>query len=260
MGEVVVITSGKGGVGKTATTAGIGTALALLGKSVLVVDLDIGLRNLDVALGLDEKVVYDLVDVLEKKCRLREAVICHTKIEKLHHMAASQTREKEDVDPEKLKVLFKELRENYDYVLIDSPAGIEIGFQNAILCADRALLVTILETAAVRDADKVLEQLSKKGMKKSELILNRVRPDLVKRGIMLSVAEAIEWLGVGLLGLVPEDESVILQSMQGALCAAKEKSPAGKAYRNIARRITGEEVPLLRMHMKRRKGLFTRKK
>lgn len=261
MGETVVITSGKGGVGKTATTAGLGAALALLGHSVLVLDLDIGLRNLDVALGLDEKIVYDLVDVLEQKCRLRQALIRHGQFQTLHLLAASQTRKKEDIDQEKLATLFRELRETYDYVLIDSPAGIDRGFQNAIAAADRAIIVTVAETAAVRDADKVLEELSKKGIQNPKLIVNRARPDLVKKGIMLSIGEVIDWLGIDLLGIVPEDENVIWQSMQGVLCATKEKSQAGKAYRNIARRMRGEEVPLLRMRLRRKKrGIFSRRK
>lgn len=261
MGETVVITSGKGGVGKTATTAGLGAALALLGHSVLVLDLDIGLRNLDVALGLDEKIVYDLVDVLEQKCRLRQALIRHGQFEKLHLLAASQTRQKEDVDPEKLRTLFREMRETYDYILIDSPAGIDRGFQNAIADADRAIIVTVAETAAVRDADKVLEELSKNGIENCKLIVNRMRPDLVKKGMMLSVGEIIDWLGIDLIGIVPEDENVILQSMRGENCASKEKSGAGKAYRNIAKRIKGEEVPLLRMRLRKKKrGIFARKK
>ncbi len=259
MGEIVVIASGKGGVGKTATTAGLSAALATAGKSVVVLDLDIGLRNLDVALGLDERVVYDLVDVLEQKCRLRQALIRHEEIPNLHLLAASQTRNKEDVDPERLALLCKELRDTYDYILIDSPAGIDRGFQNAIFCADRALVVTIAETAAVRDADKVLEELSKKGLEKSHLILNRARPELVKKGIMLSVGEVLDWLGVELLGIVPEDENVILQSLGRALCITNKKSRAGKAYKNIARRLEGEEVPLLRMRLKKRR-LFARGK
>ncbi len=260
MSEVVVITSGKGGVGKTTTTASLGAALAMQGKSVVVIDADIGLRNLDVALGLEEKVVYDLVDVVEQKCRLRQALLQHGKHEKLYLLAASQTRDKYDVTPEKMRMLCRELRENYDYVLIDCPAGIDRGFENAVAGADRALVVTVPETAAVRDADRIIARLEKEGIQKRGLIINRMRPELSSQGIMLRVEEIIEWLATELAGVVPEDNEVLLHAHGGRTVADVEKSPAGAAYRNIARRLMGEKVPLLDMRVpKRRKGLFRRK-
>ena len=254
MGEVVVITSGKGGVGKTTTTASLGVALSNLGKTVAVIDLDIGLRNLDVALGLDEKIVYDLVDVLEKKCRLRQALIKHEK-HNVWLLAASQTREKEDVSPEKMKMLCREMCETYDYVLIDCPAGIDRGFENAIAGADHALVVTVPQMAAVRDADMVLEKLSQGGIEKRELIINRMRVDLADKNGVLSVGDILEWLGTDLIGVVPEDETVFLCSMQGRVATDAEKSMAGVAYRNIARRLLGEKVDMMDMQPGR-KGLF----
>ncbi len=259
MGEVVVITSGKGGVGKTTTTASLGAALCRQGKSVAVIDLDIGLRNLDVALGLEEKIVYDLVDVVEQKCRLRQALVKH-KTYNLWLLAASQTRDKDAVSPEKMKLLCREMRESYDYVLIDCPAGIERGFENAIAAADRAIVVTVPQTAAVRDADRVMERLSAAGIERRALIINRMRPDMAEKGILLRVEEIIEWLAIELIGVVPEDEAVFIGSVRGEVMEDSAKSPAGAAYRNIARRIMGEKVPLLDMRPKRKglRRLFSR--
>ncbi len=254
MGEVVVITSGKGGVGKTTTTASLGAALAKEGKSVAVIDADIGLRNLDVALGLEEKIVYDLVDVIEQKCRLRQALVKHGKHENLFLLAASQTRDKDDISPEKMRMLCREMRESYDYVLIDCPAGIDRGFENAVAGADRALIVTVPEAAAVRDADRIVERLAAEGIERRGLIINRMRPALAQKRAILRVEEIIESLGTALLGVVPEDDAVLIGSMCGEVVADAEKSPAGMAYRNIARRVMGEHVPLLDMRPKR-KGL-----
>ncbi|MBE7062559.1 MAG: septum site-determining protein MinD [Ruminococcaceae bacterium] len=260
MGEVVVITSGKGGVGKTATTAGLGAALCMEGKSVVVIDADIGLRNLDVALGLEDKVVYDLVDVVEQNCRLRQALVRHTKYEKLYLLAASQTREKEDVSPEKMQMLCRELKENYDYILIDSPAGIGHGFSNAAAGADRAIVVTVPETAAVRDADRVIARLEEEGIESRSLVINRMRPALEAQGAILRTEEIIEWLGVPLLGIVPEDEAVLLQSARSGLVPEAAGSMAAQAYKNIAGRLGGREVPLMDMTGKKRRRFFFRKK
>ncbi|MBE7024720.1 MAG: septum site-determining protein MinD [Ruminococcaceae bacterium] len=260
MGEVVVITSGKGGVGKTATTAGLGVALAMEGKSVVVLDADIGLRNLDVALGLADKIVYDLVDVIEKNCRLRQALVHHGKYKNLCLLAASQTREGDDVSPEDMEMLCRELRENYDYVLIDCPAGLGRGFANATKAADRALVVTVPETAAVRDADRVIDCLAKEGIEKRGLIINRMRPHLAEDGIILKVEEIIEWLATPLLGVVPEDEAVLRQTARGGLIFEDGNSKAALAYQNIAKRLNGITVPLLDIGGKKRRRFFLGRK
>ncbi len=260
MGEVVVITSGKGGVGKTATTAGLGAALCLAGKSVVVIDADIGLRNLDVALGLEDRIVYDLVDVAEQKCRLRQALVRHGKYETLWLLASSQTREKDDISPEKMRLICRELRENYDYVLIDCPAGLGRGFLNAVAGADRALVVTVPEMAAVRDADRVIARLEQEGIENRGLVINRMRPSLAAEGVILGVEEIIEWLATPLLGVVPEDETILRQSARGGAVFEGAAGMAAAAYQNIARRLSGEQVPLLSMDGKKRRRFFSRKK
>ncbi len=264
MGEVIVITSGKGGVGKTTTSANIGMALAMQGKSVLLIDADIGLRNLDVALGAENKIVYDLVDVLEQKCRLRQAIIKDKTYENLCLLPASQTRDKYDVTPEKMEMLCREVQKDYDFVLIDCPAGAGRGFENAIAGAQRAVVVTVPEMAAVRDADSILEQLHKRGVTNCSLVINRMRPELVQKGAMLRMEEIVEWLGTELLGVVPEDELVLIFGARGIVATGLPDSRAGKAYKNIAGRLCGEKVPLLEMTVpKERRGirrLFSRKK
>lgn len=245
MGEVVVIASGKGGVGKTTTTANLGAALAMAGKKVAVVDGDIGLRNLDVALGLEDKIVYDLVDVIEKRCRMRQAMLRVPGAEGLSLLPASQMRRKDEVTPEGMRLLCRELREAYDFVLIDCPAGIDKGFENAIAGAERALVVTVPEAAAVRDADRVVEKLEAAGIKKRALIVNRMRPELAEKGVSLRVEEIMDTLAIELMGVVPEDEVVFTMGSRGILPVLLPKSQAGRAYQNIARRLLGESVPLL---------------
>lgn len=256
MGEVVVITSGKGGVGKTTTTAGLGVALAMAGKSVVVLDADIGLRNLDVALGLADKIVYDLVDVIEQRCRLRQALVQHKKHQTLSLLAASQTKDKDEVSPQGMEMLCRELREQYDYVLIDCPAGLGKGFANAIAAADRALVVTMPEVAAVRDADRVMDRLAKEGIEKRGLVINRMRSNLAEEGILLKVEEIIEWLAIPLLGVIPEDEAVLRQTARGGLVSDDEKSLAARAYCNLAERLQGKTVPLLELNPKKRRRFF----
>lgn len=242
MGEIVVITSGKGGVGKTTTTANVGCLLARLGKTAILVDADIGLRNLDVITGTEDKVVYDLVDVVKGKCRLSQATLKVSGIDGLFVLAASQTREKNEVSPEEMILLARELRTQYDFVLIDCPAGIEQGFQNAIAGADKAILVTTPEAAAVRDADKVLEKLSRMREMPKLLVINRVRPHLARQGYVPSTAEIIETLAIDLLGIVPEEEAVLIANHKGTFCALDEKSIAGAAFMRVAKRLTGERV------------------
>ena len=258
MGEVVVITSGKGGVGKTTTTANLGTALAMQGKRVVLLDGDVGLRNLDVALGMENKVVYDFVDVLEKKCRLSQAMLADKKQENLFFLAASQTRTSADITPEQMQMLVRELEKQFDYILIDCPAGAGRGFQKAIAAANRAVVVTVPEPSAVRDADKIMDQLEEAGIKKRNVIVNRMRPELVKIEAILSVEEIVDWLSAELLGVIPEDVAVLLSGSRGISAVTIPRSEAGKAYHNTARRLMGETVPLL--PMKKRKGLFKRRK
>ena len=258
MGEVIVITSGKGGVGKTTTTANVAVALAGLGKKVIGIDLDLGLRNLDVALGLDEKIVYDVVDVLEQKCRLRQALVKH-ETEGVTLLAASQTRDADALDPEKLMRLLKELKETFDYVLIDCPAGIGRGFENALAGADGAIVVTVPQVAAVRDADRVIMRLMEKGIENPRLLINRMRPDLTKKGVFLRIEEILEWLSIPLLGVVPEDEAVFLGGILGSIAKQKDGSRAAEAFSNVARRLIGEQVPVIDLTKKKRR-LFRKKK
>ena len=213
MGEVIVITSGKGGVGKTTTTANIGTGLAKLGKSVVLIDTDIGLRNLDVVMGLENRIVYNLVDVIEGTCRINQALIKDKRTPNLYLLPSAQTKDKTAVSPEQMKKLADELRENFDYILMDCPAGIEQGFKNAIAGATRALIVTTPEMSAVRDADRIIGLLEAAEMEKTELIVNRIRPDMVKREEMLSSEDVVDVLRIDLIGVVPDDENIVISTM-----------------------------------------------
>lgn len=245
MGEVIVVTSGKGGVGKTTTTANIGTGLALQGKKVVLVDTDIGLRNLDVVMGLENRIVYDLVDVVEGTCRVKQALIKDKRFEGLYLLPAAQTRDKSAVKPDQMLKLCEELKEEFDYILVDCPAGIEQGFKNAIAGASRALVVTTPEVSAVRDADRIIGLLEANELRNPKLLINRVRPDMVKRGDMMSMDDIIDILAIDLIGVVPDDEKIIVSTNRGEPAVTDEKSLAGQAYRNITRRIMGEDVPML---------------
>ncbi len=245
MGEVFVITSGKGGVGKTTTTANIGTALALEGKRVVLIDADIGLRNLDVVLGLENRIVYDLVDVVEGTCRLRQALVRDKRFEGLYLLPAAQTRDKNAVSPEQMQKLCDDLKEQFDFILIDSPAGIEHGFKNAVAGADRAIVVTVPEVSAVRDADRIIGMLATNDIPNPLLIINRLRIDLVKRGDMMNIEDTNEILGIDLLGVVPDDENIVISTNRGEPVTIDEDSMAGTAFRNIAKRILGEDIPLM---------------
>jgi len=247
MGEVIVITSGKGGVGKTTTTANLGTGLALAGKKVVLVDTDIGLRNLDVVMGLENRIVYDLVDVVEGYCRVKQALIKDKRFEGLYLLPAAQTRDKSAVNPQQMLTLCQELKEEFDYILIDCPAGIEQGFKNAIAGADRALVITTPEVSAVRDADRIIGLLEANEVRNPKLIINRLRIDMVKRGDMMTIDDIIDILAVGLIGVVPDDEKIVVSTNRGEPAIGDDKSLAGQAYRNIVRRIMGEEVPFLNL-------------
>ena len=255
MSEVIVITSGKGGVGKTTSTANIGTGLAKLGKSVVMIDTDIGLRNLDVVMGLENRIVYNLVDVVEGNCRMKQALIKDKRYSNLYLLPSAQTRDKPAVNPEQMKKLIDELRPEFDYILLDCPAGIEQGFKNAIAAADRALIVTTPEVSAIRDADRIIGLLEANDIHKINLIVNRLRMDMVKRGDMMSIEDVIDILAIDLIGAVPDDEHIVIATNQGEPLAG-DSSLAGTAYMNICKRILGEEVPL--MNLETNSGFFAK--
>jgi len=242
--RVITITSGKGGVGKTTTTANLGTALAMQGKKVAVVDSDIGLRNLDAVLGLENRIVYDLVDVVEGQCRLRQALIKDKRLPELYLLPAAQTRDKNAINSIQMEQLCQQLRQEFDFVLIDSPAGIEQGFRNAIVGADEIIIVANPEMASVRDADRIIGLVEAAGKPEPRLILNRLRPEMVKRGDMMDVADVLEVLGIDLVGIVPEDEMIIVSINKGEPIVYEKRSRAGSAYINAAQRMIGKEVPL----------------
>ena len=245
MGEVIVVTSGKGGVGKTTTTANIGTGLALKGKSVVLVDADIGLRNLDVVMGLENRIVYDLVDVVDGVCRLRQALIKDKRYSNLYLLPAAQTKDKNAVNPQQMQKLCQDLAEEFDYVVVDCPAGIEQGFKNAIAGANKSIVVTTPEVSAVRDADRIIGLLEASGLKNPQLIINRIRIDMVKRGDMMNIDDMIDILAIDLLGVVPDDEAIVVSTNRGEPAITNDASLAGQAYRNIVRRIMGEDVPFM---------------
>lgn len=251
MSEVIVVTSGKGGVGKTTTTANVGTGLAMLNKKVVMIDTDIGLRNLDVVMGLENRIVYNLVDVIEGNCRVKQALIRDKKYDSLYLMPSAQTKDKNAVTPEQMKKLTEELKEDFDYIILDCPAGIEQGFLNAIAGADRALVVTTPEVSAIRDADRIIGLLEANGIDNIKLIVNRLRPDLIKRGDMMSIDDVAEILAIDLIGAVPDDESVVISTNQGNPIVGSS-TLAGHAYMNISRRVIGEQIPLIELHKKHR--------
>ena len=254
MGEVIVVTSGKGGVGKTTTTANLGVGLAKLDKKVVVIDTDLGLRNLDVVMGLENRIVYNLVDVIEGNCRMKQALIKDKRYDNLYLLPSAQTKDKSAISPQQMKKLTEELKE-YDYILLDCPAGIEQGFQNAIAGADRAVIVTTPEVSAIRDADRIIGLLEKNHINKIDLIINRIRMDMVKRGDMMSVEDVTEILAVHLLGAIPDDEKIVIGTNQGEPVIGLD-SIAGKAYFNICRRLLGEDIPFLNLDSN--SGLFTK--
>lgn len=244
MSEVIVVTSGKGGVGKTTSTANVGTGLAKLDKKVVLIDTDIGLRNLDVVMGLENRIVYNLVDVIEGNCRIKQALIKDKRYPNLYLLPSAQTRDKTAVTPEQMKKLTDELKNEFDYILLDCPAGIEQGFKNAVAGADRALIVTTPEVSAIRDADRIIGLLEAEEMKRTDLIVNRVRMDMVKRGDMMSIDDVVDILAINIIGAVPDDENIVISTNQGEPLVGTD-TLAGQAYMNICRRILGEDVPML---------------
>ena len=248
--RVIVITSGKGGVGKTTTTANIGAALADKGHKVLLIDTDIGLRNLDVVMGLENRIVYDLIDVIEGRCRISQALIKDKRCQNLVLLPAAQIRDKNDVNVDQMKELISSLKDSFDYILIDCPAGIEQGFKNAIAAANEAIVVTTPEVSATRDADRIIGLLEAAGIKNPRLVINRLRIDMVKDKNMLSVEDILDILAVKLLGVVPDDENVVISTNKGEPLVYKGDSLAAKAFKNIASRIEGVEVPLLDLDIK----------
>ena len=251
MSQVIVVTSGKGGVGKTTTTANIGTSLAMLGHKVALLDADIGLRNLDVVMGLENRIVFDIVDVIEGKCTPAKALIRDKRTNsKLYLLPAAQTKDKDAISPEQMIKLCETLKEDFDYIIVDCPAGIEGGFKNAIAAANRAIVVTTPEVSAVRDADRIIGLLEANGIKNPMLVLNRIRVDMVASGGMMSLDDVVEILAIEVLGVVPDDESIIVSTNLGEPAVLDSKSVAGNAFNHIARRITGEEVPFMDLSVK----------
>ncbi|HHY08959.1 MAG TPA: septum site-determining protein MinD [Firmicutes bacterium] len=252
MGKVIVVTSGKGGVGKTTTTANIGAGLADLGQKVCLVDADIGLRNLDVVLGLENRIVYDLLDVVEGHCRIRQALIKDKKHgDQLVLMPAAQTREKDAVKPEQMRALMEQLKKEYDFVIVDSPAGIEHGFKNAIAGADMAVVITTPEVSAVRDADRIIGLLEAAELYDPQLIINRLRPDMVRKGDMMDIEDIDDILAIPILGVIPDDQDIIVSTNKGEPVVTDKRSRPGQAFRNIARRLLGEEVPFMDLEERR---------
>ena len=248
-GTSIVITSGKGGVGKTTTSANIATALAMLDKSVVVLDADIGLRNLDVVMGLENRIVYDIIDVIQKNCRLKQGLIRDKRFNNLYLLPAAQTKDKSAIEPSQMIELVEELKKEFEYIIIDSPAGIEQGFQYSIAAADYAIIVTTPEISAVRDADRVIGLLEAKGVEEPRLIVNRIRTDMVKRGDMMNIEDISDILAIDLIGVVPDDEEIVISTNKGEPVVLEGTALAGKAYMNIAKRIIGEEVPFLNLEI-----------
>ena len=244
MGKVIVVTSGKGGVGKSTSTANLGTALALLDQRVVVIDADIGLRNLDVIMGLESRVVYTSMDVIEGACDLEKALVKDRRTKDLHLLAASQKNNKNDIQPEQMKKICLELKEEYDYVLVDSPAGIEQGFRNAAAGADVAIIVTTPEVPSVRDADRIIGLLMNMNVDEMGLIINRLSPKEVAKGDMMDPKDIIDILSIDLIGVIPEDKEILVSTNRGLPSTYNHHSSAGQAYRRIARRIEGEDVPI----------------
>jgi len=263
MGEVITVTSGKGGVGKSTLSANLSVGLAHAGKKVVAVDFDIGLRNLDMILGLENRIVYDVVDVMEGRCNLSQALIHDKRAKSLYFLPASQTSDKNILDRDKVAKLLEELKKEFDIIILDSPAGIESGFEHSIFMADRALIVSTPDVSAVRDADRVIGIIDAKSEKakageevQKHVVINRIKQGMVDKGQMLSVEDVLSILALPLIGIVPEDENIITSTNEGEPIYYQEKSPAAQAYRNIARRVLGEDVPF--MDITEKKGFLKR--
>ena len=238
MGEVIVITSGKGGVGKTTLTANLGIALSQMGKSVIAIDTDIGLRNLDVVMGLENQIVYNLVDVLEGNCRLKQAVIKDRRYNNLFLLPSAQSKDKDSVTPEQMIGLTDCLKEEFDYVLIDCPAGIEQGFRNAIAGATKAIVVTTPEVSAIRDADRIIGLLERDGISNIYLLVNKLRPELIKKGDMMSAEDVNEILGIDIIGRVNDDVNIVIATNRGE-AIINTNTQSGRAIKEIAEKLNG---------------------
>ena len=243
MSEVIVITSGKGGVGKTTACANIGSGLALLGSKVVLIDTDIGLRNLDVVMGLENRIIYNLVDVIEGNCRIKQALIKDRRSEGLYLMPSAQTRDKSAVTPEQMKKLTDTLKDGFDFILLDCPAGIEQGFRNAIAGADRAVVVTTPEVSAIRDADRVIGLLDGAGITRKDLLVNRIRPELVRRGDMMTLEDIHEILAIPMIGAITDTEEIVIAGNSGEPVAGQD-CPTGQAFMDVCRRLMGETIPV----------------
>ncbi|MBN1582921.1 MAG: septum site-determining protein MinD [Anaerolineae bacterium] len=243
--RILTVTSGKGGVGKTTLTANLSTALAVQGQRVVAIDADIGLRNLDVVMGLENRIVYDLVDVVEGRCRLRQAMVRDKRLSELYLLPAAQTRDKNAVNPEQMVELCDGLRPDFDFIILDSPAGIEQGFRNAVSPADEVIIVTTPEMSAVRDADRIVGLLEASEKEAMSLVINRIRPEMIRREDMLNIDDVLDVLAISLLGIVPEDEKIIISTNRGHPLAMDNHSSAGQAFNNIAGRIMGQDIPFI---------------
>ncbi len=255
-GKVLTITSGKGGVGKSTSSANISLGLALRGKKVVTIDLDIGLRNLDMILGLENRIVYDVVNIVEKVCKLNQAMIKDKRTDNLYLIAAAQTRDKSAVTAEQIVELTEELKKDFDYIILDSPAGIEGGFKNAMMPADEVIIITTPEISAVRDADRVIGILESNNKTEMSLIINRINPELVKKGDMMSKDDVLQVLNIPLIGVVPEDKNIVSYTNTGEPSILHSQSESGLAYKNIIQRIMGENVPFMEINEKKT-GILT---
>lgn len=261
-GRTIVVTSGKGGVGKTTTTANIGAGLARMGYKVVLVDTDIGLRNLDLLMGLENRIVYNIVDVVEERCKLAQALVKDKRLPNMCLLPAAQTRDKSALNEEQVKIVIEQLSKDFDFILVDSPAGIEQGFQNATAGATEAIVVCTPEMSSVRDADRIIGLLeAKEEISNYKLVINRVRPGMIKTNDMMDVDDVLEILSIKLLGVIPEDQEIIVSTNKGEPIVNTEGSLAGQAYRNIARRVSGEDVPFMNLDvpsswLEKLKGLF----
>ena len=251
MGKIIMVASGKGGTGKTTTAANLGAALSMSGFSTVLVDMDIGLRNLDIALGLESNIVYDAIDAIEGRCSFDDVLIKHSLYENLYFIGAPQTRDIGEVDEEKTVEFWERIKNRFDYCLIDAPAGIVgCGFDYAIRGCDSAIIVTLAQITALRDADRAISVMEDNNIEDIRLIVNRIRPEMISKGIMMNVDECMDILSIPMLGIVPEDEELIAASLKGTLAVSDENSMAGKAFLNISKRICGESVPILKMEKK----------
>ncbi len=264
MGEVITITSGKGGVGKSTLSANLAVGLAERGKKVVAVDFDIGLRNLDMILGLENRIVYDVIDVMEDRCNLSQALINDKRSKNLYFLPASQTSDKDVLDKEKVKKLIDSLKEEFDFIILDSPAGIESGFEHSIFLADRAIVVTTPDVSAVRDADRVIGIIDAKSQKAKDgnevlkhVVINRLKPEMVESGSMLSIEDVLSILALPLIGIIPDDEGIITSTNDGEPIYYSQNSQAGEAYRRITKRVLGEEVSFMEIKPEK-KGFFKR--